>query len=127
MGTRVLPTLFKRCPWVDIDLFGGEFVYYSYLIEQWKFLSTRGQCHSMAFDSKLIFWQLKTNGLDINEFHAEPPGADGTKICFKGPGHMTNMDSMPRYGKNLEKSSTLYPVGQRHWYASDTQLLPRKC
>ena len=30
-----------------------------------------------------------------------------TKFCSNGPGHMTKMATMPVYGKNLKKSSSL--------------------
>ena len=33
----------------------------------------------------------------------EPSGAEGMKICSSCQGHMTNMSTMPIYGKNLLK------------------------
>ena len=36
----------------------------------------------------------------------EPPGAEGTKICSNTSDHMTNMATMPIYGKNLYKSTS---------------------
>ena len=39
-------------------------------------------------------------------FHVEPPWDGGTKVCSRGPGHMTKMAAMPIYGKkNFQKSS----------------------
>ena len=34
------------------------------------------------------------------KFHVEPPGDRGTKVCLRGPGHMTKVATMPIYGKN---------------------------
>ena len=31
--------------------------------------------------------------------------------CSNGPGHITNMAAMPKYGKNLKKSSSLEEKG----------------
>ena len=39
----------------------------------------------------------------------------GMKVCSNGPGHMTKMASMPKYGQNLKKSSSLEPKGWRPW------------
>ena len=33
----------------------------------------------------------------------ELPWNGGTKVCLNGPGHMTNLATMPIYGKNLKK------------------------
>ena len=30
----------------------------------------------------------------VTKFYIEPSGAEGTKICSNGPGHMTNMAAM---------------------------------
>ena len=35
----------------------------------------------------------------------------GTKVCSNGHGHMIKMATMPIYGKNLKKSSSLEPKG----------------
>ena len=45
------------------------------------------------------------------KFHVEPPWDGGMKVCSNGPGHMTNMATMPIYGKNLKRSS-LEPKGR---------------
>ena len=39
----------------------------------------------------------------------------GTKVCSNGPGHMTKMATMPIYGKNLKKSSSLEPKDWWPW------------
>ena len=36
------------------------------------------------------------------KFHVEPPCGGGTKVCSNGPGHMTNMATISKYGKNLK-------------------------
>ena len=36
----------------------------------------------------------------------------GTIVCSNGSGHMTKMDAMRIYGKNLKKSSSLEPKGR---------------
>ena len=41
----------------------------------------------------------------------ESPWDGGTKVCSNGPGIMTKMASMPTYGKNPKKSSSLKPEG----------------
>ena len=46
------------------------------------------------------------------KFHVEPPLDGGTKGCSNGHSHMINMATMPIYGKNLEKSSSLEPKGR---------------
>ena len=48
----------------------------------------------------------ETTGPIEAKFHMEPPRVRGTKVCSKGPGHMTKMGAMPIYGKNLNKSSS---------------------
>ena len=39
----------------------------------------------------------------------------GLKVCSNVHGHMTKMATMPIYGKNLKKSSSLEPKGQWPW------------
>ena len=51
-------------------------------------------------------WPIKA------KFNVEPPWEGGTKVCINGPGHMTKMGAMPRYGKNLKKSSSPEPAGR---------------
>ena len=40
----------------------------------------------------------------------QPPGIRGKKVYIFGPGHMTKMGAMPKYGKNLKKSSYPEPL-----------------
>ena len=51
-------------------------------------------------------WSIAT------KFHIQPPGPLGKKNCSNGLGHMTNMATMPVYGKNPKKSSPPEPVNQ---------------
>ena len=37
------------------------------------------------------------------KFHVEPPWDGGTKVCSRGPGHMTKMAAIPIYGKTPSK------------------------
>ena len=64
------------------------------------------------------------------KFHMEPPWDGGTKVCSNGPAHMTKMAVMPRYGKNLKKSSSPEPntmtlkLGMQHWVLECYQNWP---
>ena len=58
---------------------------------------------------KLLF--LRNHLDDEAKFHVAHPWDGGTKICSNGPGHMTRMVTMPIYGKNIKKSSSLEPKG----------------
>ena len=53
----------------------------------------------------------ETTGPIEAKFHMGPPWNGGTKVCSNGPGHMTKMAAMPKYGKNLKKSSSPEPKG----------------
>ena len=55
----------------------------------------------------------ETTGPIEAKFHVEPPWDGVTKVCSNGPGHMTKLAAMPIYGKNLKKSSSPEPKGQR--------------
>ena len=57
----------------------------------------------------LNIFSSETTGPIKAKFHMESPWDRGTKVCSKGPGHMTKMAAMPIYGKNLKKSSSLEP------------------
>ena len=57
------------------------------------------------------FFSLETSRPIEAKFHVKPPWDRGMKICSNGLCHMTNMATMPIYGKNLKKSS-LEPKGQ---------------
>ena len=53
----------------------------------------------------------KATGTVVTKFHIEPAWAEGTKLCSKSPGHMTNMADMPVHGKTPKKiSGTSGPV-----------------
>ena len=57
----------------------------------------------------------------------EPPWDRRMKDCSKGPGHMTNMASIPIYGKNFKKLLLWNQKddGLESWYAAlGTQVLP---
>ena len=54
----------------------------------------------------------ETTGPIEAKFHMEPPWDEGTKVCSKGPGHMTKMAAMLIYDKNLKKSSSSEPNGR---------------
>ena len=43
------------------------------------------------------------------KFYVEPPWEGGTKVYINGPGHMTKMVAMPKYGKNLKNSFSPKP------------------
>ena len=43
----------------------------------------------------------KANGPNVTKFLVGPPWAEETKIYTNPQGHMTNMATMPIYGKNL--------------------------
>ena len=58
------------------------------------------------------FLTLETARLIEAKFHIEPPWDGRTKIYSDGPGHMTNMATMPIYGK---KSFSLEPTGRWPW------------
>ena len=53
----------------------------------------------------------ETTGPIEAKVHMEPPWDGGMKVCSNGQGHMINMATMPIYGKNLKKSSSLEPKG----------------
>ena len=59
----------------------------------------------------LNIFSSETTGPIEAKFHMESPWDGGTKVCSKGPGHMTKMAAMPIYGKNLKNSSALEPKG----------------
>ena len=45
------------------------------------------------------------------KFHMKPPWDGETKVCSNGPGHMTQMATMPIYGKHLKIiSGTKRPI-----------------
>ena len=70
-------------------------------------MTIKGQGHSVTLvqghsDSTFVnFFSLETTKPIEAKFHVEPPCDGGTKICSNGPSHMTNMATMPIYGKNI--------------------------
>ena len=61
------------------------------------------------------------------KFHVEPPWDGGMKVCSNGPGHMTNIATMPIYGKTLKNLLLWNQTADdlESWYAaSDTRVLP---
>ena len=77
-------------------------------------MNIKGQGHSLTlvqghWDSTFSnFFFLETEA----KIHVEPPWDGRTKVCWNGPGHMTNVAAMPIYGKNLKKFSSVEPKGQ---------------
>ena len=70
---------------------------------------------------------LYPTGPNVTKFLLEPPWAEGIKIYINPQGHMTNMATMPIYGK---KFKNFLPQNQltndlETWYvALGTQALP---
>ena len=57
-------------------------------------MSIIGQGHSLIFD---LYISSKVPGPVVIKFHVEPVGNKGAKNHKNGPGHMTNMVTMPIY------------------------------
>ena len=79
----------------------------SQLMSTWSFMSTKGQGHSLILGTNLsdsiflnFFFSITTRPIEA-KFHVDPPWDGGMKVYSNGPGHMTKMDAMPIYGKNL--------------------------
>ena len=86
------------------------------------------QGHSDSTFSNFFF--LETAWPIEAKFYVEPPWDGGTKVWSNGLGHMTKMATMPIYGKNLKKSSSLEPKGRWLWklmccigYSSTTKFV----
>ena len=67
-------------------------------------LVVRRRPHSLNISSE-------TTGPTNVNFHMELVWDWETKVCSNGQGYMTKMATMPIYGKNLKKSSSLEPKG----------------
>ena len=68
-----------------------------------------------------------TTGLIEVKFHVEHPWDGGTKVCSRGPGHMTKMATMPILGKNPSKiffSQTSRLICHETWYISSAPIVP---
>ena len=57
------------------------------------------------------FFSLETARPIEDQFHVEPSLDRGMKVKSNGLCHMTKLATMPIYGKNLQKSSSLEPKG----------------
>ena len=80
-----------------------------------RFVSTRGQVHSLSFDTGLSYSMTMTNSSSkatkpIVTFHIEPPGVEETKICSDCLGHTTNMASMPIYGHQFDSTAGIKKI-----------------
>ena len=64
---------------------------------------------SLRFQSYNLFFS-KTTGRFGTKVHMKARGRMGMKIYTNELGHMTNMATMPIYGKNLKKSSSPEPI-----------------
>ena len=80
---------------------------------------------------KLVF--SKTVGSFGTKIHMKAGGRIGMKIYTNELGHMTNMATMPIYGKNLKKSSSPEPIDPWPWnlvcsimYVSTTKVVQIK-
>ena len=72
-----------------------------------------------------IFSSETTGPIEV-KFHMKPPWDVGTKVCSTGTGHMTKMAAMPKYGRNLKKSSPEPKADDLEtWYAAlGARVLP---
>ena len=87
----------------------------------WTYMNIKGQGHSLtsvqghSYSTFSNFFSLETAGPIEAKFYVEPQWDQKMKVYSNGPGHMTNIATMPIYGKNLKKSSALEPKGQCLW------------
>ena len=118
-GTRVLPSLLKWWPWVDLDLFLARFnmVPYAFVwekVDRWSQLNEYMKLYEYQRSGSFIhldpsqsdsifsnFFSWITTKPIKAKFNVEPPWDGGMSICSNGPGHMTKMAVMPIYGQNL--------------------------
>ena len=111
-GTRVLLSLFKWCPWVDVDLFYGKVKFDSNL-KQWIFSSP---IIFLVSSTLLNIFFSETTGLIEAKFHMESPWDGIMKVGSNGPGHMIKMATMPIYMvKTLKIFSAPESNGQWPW------------
>ena len=87
---------------------------------------------SLRFQSQNLFFS-KTVGSFGTKIHMKAWGRIGMKIYTNELGHMTNMATMPIYGKNLKKSSSPEPIDPWPWnlvcsimYGSTTKVVQIK-
>ena len=74
---------------------------YQFLIIAYLFTLDQGHSDSIVSN----FLSLETAGSIEAKYHVEHPWDEGMKAGSNGPGNITNMATMPIYGKNLKKSS----------------------
>ena len=138
------PEVLGRWPWnlVCSIVYGSTTKVIQIMTLGWPWLIWRqGQIwsHRLLYGKKwklFIFWELlqpwvsETTGLNAMKFHIQPPGPLGKKSGTNDLGHMTNMATMPIYGKNLKKSSPPEPIDQWPWnlvcsimYGSTTKIV----
>ena len=90
-------------------------------------MNIKGQGHSLTFTFPNVF-SLETSRPIETKFHMESPLDRGMKICSTGLCHMTNMATMPIYGKKLKKiffSGTKRPMTLKvGMQKSGTRVLP---
>ena len=79
-------------------------------LNEYQRLLTLVQGHSNSTFSN--FFSLETARPIENKFHVDCPWDGRTKIYSNGQGHMIKLASMPIYGKNIKKSSSLKPKGR---------------
>ena len=78
-------------------------------------MNIKGQGHSLTLvkghsDSTFTnFFSLETARPIKAKFHVEPSWDLGTKVYTNGPGHLSNVATMPINDKNLKKYSSLEP------------------
>ena len=84
---------------------------------------------SLRFTFSNFFYLETTRPIEA-KFHVEPPWDGGMKVCSNGLGHLTNMATMPIYGINFKRSSSLEPNSQwpwklvcSIWYSSTTKFV----
>ena len=92
--------------WKVLNVLAKKMVIRVVLMSTLRFMSRRGQGHCLTFDPGLSYYDnfkhlLKATGPIVTKAHLEPSGADGTKICSNHIVHMTNMATIPIYGKIL--------------------------
>ena len=81
----------------------------------WAYRIGRPPSYFVRSPHSLNIFSSETTGPIKVKFHMELLWDGGTKVCSNVPGHMTEMATMPIYGKNLKKSSSLEPKGWWPW------------
>ena len=76
----------------------GELIVYPYCGVR---CCRRRRCRRRRCQQCLNIFSSETTLPIKAKLYVEPPWEGGTKVCIKGPGHMTKMAAMPIYGENL--------------------------